>query len=341
MTLIYNKKYTRDNGLILQESWSYAHLEGFEKAIGELNPFNPPNIYFVNNGATEIWDCDKAYKWFFDKLLEKNREGQDFYKMHVQTYMKILEKLEQYKIKGVLDSIQELKEFIEFLFLGSRHFVIFYYSSYDERTPKDIREMAMQIRKVDSFYDDCEKIIKKTISRLFPRAEGMELVVTLNDLDAVPERPVLEARMKNCIFIPGQEMELMDLKEFQKQHPEYKFLFEDIPEEILKSGILKGQIANKGMAKGKVRILRKKSQITELEDGEILISTMTTPDFVPAMEKAAAIVTDEGGITCHAAVVARELGKPCIIGTKFATEFLRNGDMVEVDADKGIIIKIK
>jgi pyruvate,water dikinase len=64
---------------------------------------------------------------------------------------------------------------------------------------------------------------------------------------------------------------------------------------------------------------------------------MTRPEYISAMKKAAAIVTDEGGITCHAAIVSRELKKPCIIGTKIATKVLKDGDLVEVDADKGIV----
>ena len=64
---------------------------------------------------------------------------------------------------------------------------------------------------------------------------------------------------------------------------------------------------------------------------------MTTPDFVPAMGKAAAIVTDEGGITCHAAIISRELGIPCIVGTRIATKVLRDDDYVEVNANHGII----
>lgn len=64
---------------------------------------------------------------------------------------------------------------------------------------------------------------------------------------------------------------------------------------------------------------------------------MTTPDFVPIMKRASAFVTDEGGITCHAAIVSREMKKPCIIGTKIATQVLKDGDLVEVDADKGVV----
>ena len=78
-----------------------------------------------------------------------------------------------------------------------------------------------------------------------------------------------------------------------------------------------------------------------VSEGDILVSPMTTPNFLPAMKKAAAFVTDEGGIMCHAAIVAREMKKPCVIGTKFATQIFKDGDMVEVDANTGIITIIK
>lgn len=74
-----------------------------------------------------------------------------------------------------------------------------------------------------------------------------------------------------------------------------------------------------------------------MNDGDILVTGMTTPDFLSAIRKSAGFVTDEGGITCHAAIVSRELKKPCIIGTKIATQILKDGDLVEVDANKGIV----
>ncbi len=82
-------------------------------------------------------------------------------------------------------------------------------------------------------------------------------------------------------------------------------------------------------------------QIAEFKNGEILVSSMTIPDFLPAMKKAAAIVTNEGGVLCHAAILSRELGIPCIIGTQFATHILRDGDYVEVDANNGVVKFIK
>jgi len=75
----------------------------------------------------------------------------------------------------------------------------------------------------------------------------------------------------------------------------------------------------------------------KIEIGDVLIAVMTRPDYLPAMQKAIAFVTDEGGITCHAAIVAREMKKPCVIGTKIATKTFKDGDMVEVDAEKGVV----
>lgn len=104
---------------------------------------------------------------------------------------------------------------------------------------------------------------------------------------------------------------------------------------------LKGMCASPGRVQGRVRIVNTDAQMHQMKRGEILVSIMTTPRLIAAVKKAAAIVTDEGGITCHAAIVARELKKPCVIGTKIATKVLRDGQQVEVDAIKGIVRIIK
>ena len=105
--------------------------------------------------------------------------------------------------------------------------------------------------------------------------------------------------------------------------------------------ILKGNIAYPGIVRGVARIVeqgeRSKINMRKFKRGEIMVATMTFPNFIPAMEKAAAFVTDEGGILCHAAIVAREMKKPCIIGTKIATQVLHDGQLVEVDAKRGIV----
>ena len=101
--------------------------------------------------------------------------------------------------------------------------------------------------------------------------------------------------------------------------------------------IINGQTASQGYAKGIARVVLNQSQFDRFNEGEILVTGMTRPEFVPLMKKAAAIVTNEGGITCHAAIVSRELGKPCIIGTKNATTLIPDGAMIEVRANHGTV----
>jgi len=111
------------------------------------------------------------------------------------------------------------------------------------------------------------------------------------------------------------------------------------------SGIIKGTCANVGFARGKVRVIEYgyhnfdevMKEMSKMEKGEILVAETTSPDLVAACRKAAAIVTNQGGLASHAAVVSRELGIPCVVGTKIATKVLHDGDEVEVDAEKGIV----
>ena len=101
--------------------------------------------------------------------------------------------------------------------------------------------------------------------------------------------------------------------------------------------ILKGQGAAPGIASGKVVVIRDVKDTGSVREGDILVTKMTNPDMVPAMRKVAAIITDEGGLTCHAAIVSRELGTPAIVGTKNATNLLSNGQLITVDGEKGLV----
>lgn len=147
------------------------------------------------------------------------------------------------------------------------------------------------------------------------------------------DKKILQERIKLCVFnIKNGKSEIFienEVKPFLVLKEEY----------IKEKDIIKGVVASIGKVVGKVRIVKKKEEINKVKEGEILVTPMTMPDFAPAIKKCVAIVTDEGGITCHAAIVSRELGIPCIIGTKYATSVFKDGDLVEVDANKGIVKK--
>jgi phosphoenolpyruvate synthase/pyruvate phosphate dikinase len=102
-------------------------------------------------------------------------------------------------------------------------------------------------------------------------------------------------------------------------------------------GLVKGMSGSGGKAMGKVKIVKPDKIDDDFPDGGVLVCEVTTPNYVPLMQKAAAIITDQGGILSHAAIVARELNKPCIVGTGNATKILKNGQTVSVDADNGTV----
>jgi len=103
---------------------------------------------------------------------------------------------------------------------------------------------------------------------------------------------------------------------------------------------VKGTVASQGKVKGIVRYLIDATELDKIQKGDILVTSMTTTDFTPILDKLSALVTDEGGLTCHAAIVSRELGIPCVIGTRIATKVFKDNDKIEVDAINGIVKKI-
>jgi len=112
-------------------------------------------------------------------------------------------------------------------------------------------------------------------------------------------------------------------------------------EDFLSAGVgeteVHGIVANPGKIRGYVQQIRTRKDIARFEQGKVLVAITISPEHIVAMQKATAIVTDEGGIACHAAIVAREMDKPCIVGTGKATSVFKDGDLVEVDAEKGIV----
>ncbi|MCD6271087.1 phosphoenolpyruvate synthase, partial [bacterium] len=113
-------------------------------------------------------------------------------------------------------------------------------------------------------------------------------------------------------------------------------IYEEYQIKTKKEPILRGIAIGDKIGEGKVRVIESVKKMSEFQKGEILVTRMTDPDWVPVMKIASAIVTDEGSKTCHAAIVSRELGIPCIVGTQFATKVLKTGEYVTVDCTQGL-----
>lgn len=208
--------------------------------------------------------------------------------------------------------------------------------------PEIVRLLEYARKYSETFYSDNVKRYQK-IAEEISKEIGVEskylLMMTKDELleyvdkKISPSEKVLANRYSSfamyccdgkTYFLRSDEAD--ELEEFwKKQH---------------KNNELKGVAAYHGFVKGKVRVVSNFRGVS-LKQGKILVTGMTDPNFVPLIKNAAAIITDGGGLLCHAAIVARELKKPCIIGTKIATKVLKDGDMVEVDAEKGIVRIIK
>lgn len=120
-----------------------------------------------------------------------------------------------------------------------------------------------------------------------------------------------------------------------------KEFYQKLSVKVKENEELRGRVASPGFARGIVKVLFSMKDAGKVGNGDILVTTMTTPDYIAVMKLSAAVITEEGGMTCHAAIVARELGRPCIIGTKIATKVLHDGDLVEVNANEGVIRIVK
>jgi len=143
-----------------------------------------------------------------------------------------------------------------------------------------------------------------------------------------PNKEEIEKRKNNCIFFEKNNEIVFD----------YKGLH--INQEFAETNELKGSTAFKGFAKARACVINKPYDMHKFRNGDIIVSINSTPDLMPILTRSSGIVTDEGGLTCHASIISRELEKPCVIGTKHATNIFKDGDIVELDADSGIVRKI-
>lgn len=154
---------------------------------------------------------------------------------------------------------------------------------------------------------------------------------------------ILEKRKQGFLVESGMLQGESITRIIEPGYEEMKKLWEKYLEEhVVDDMQFKGIIAckGKGVVRAKVKILLRPEALDTFEEGSVLVAPMTSPEYVFAMKRASAILTDTGGLTSHAAIVSRELGVPCLVGTKVATKVLKDGDEVEVDAEKGIVRRL-
>lgn len=181
--------------------------------------------------------------------------------------------------------------------------------------------MYHEIARRNKFNEDW--IMEITTEEMYGALEGK----------ALPDETEMQSRFVNYAMVveDAKTKLVVDPKEIKKLEEKYSI-------KVVDSDELQGRMASLGgIIRGRAKICLDKKDIGKIERGDILVAQFTTPDFVPAMEKAAAIVADQGGLSSHAAIVSRELGVPCVIDTKNGTRIIKDNDLLEINAQTGFI----
>ncbi|QQR93166.1 MAG: hypothetical protein IPJ89_01330 [Candidatus Iainarchaeum archaeon] len=182
------------------------------------------------------------------------------------------------------------------------------------------------------WFSAADKLLTELGKRFDRSLDQMRFVMHQEFAQGIPSSDVLQQRMQAMVYYTTETETIIVQGEKAKQ------FIRGLPfehENTVEVDEIYGNCACPGLTKGVVKIINTTDDIKKMQQGDVLVSYATMPDLMPAIRKAAAIVTDQGGITCHAAIVSRELGIPCIIGTNKATKVLKDGDLIEVNASHG------
>jgi len=328
------KDTTRESSLIGIEAWSQGELVELKKWM----QFDSVKYCFVSeNGLVTLFYEDRDYLEFYTEICNKLAGG---------FFLDRLEgSLDESAAKGRVIMRKEfltkadIEGLYEIMIKCWPAITMSYEATTSSRIKPDEETIArlVEIRKKGEFLYEAEAKILKSVAKMFPELVGFESVVSIEELRGgrLPSRGELEARKKRYIRFDGILETGKSFSEFLEERD-----FEVRGRESESPRRFEGRTAMGGKFIGRVKIVLREEDVEKVKKGDVLVAHMTTPDHVVAMERAGAFVTDEGGITCHAAIVAREFGKPCIVGTEIATKVLKDNDLVFVDADAGFVEKI-
>jgi len=354
------KTVSRDWSLPTIEVWNKSFKDKMRQEIG----WGFSEAVMINNkGLVSFYRLDddqENYKFFILNKLKKDRNWL------LTIYKKFKPKIKKLKLKteqslreiSCLDKIPDdkiYKKFNAFIELFSAVLPVYLLFAWlwlweeegifdNLENRKKVLDIMKKGRLIsEGIYDPADRVILDIINIIANKYnidKGLLKYATINEINNIlskhilPDNKELKLRKKQYILISDKIIIGKNPSIVLKN----KKLF--FREEKATSKI-NGQTAYPGKVEGKARIILTKDRVNLIKKGEILVTTMTTPDFIPAMKKAVAFITDEGGILCHAAIISREMKKPCIIGAKIATKVLKDGDLVEVDAEKGIVKILK
>ncbi len=337
-TAKYPEKFA-DYFSILTSPHKRFKTRDFDLAVLKLAKIVKKNNLFCKSDIEkrfkkEIKDLADKFEWLSYDFSDKVDWDKEYYINLIKQYLNSdLDKKIRENVNYEEEIKKKFKQIAKKLKLSKKEVKVFKLIS-DIGTYKWLREYEFQ----EALYN--LGFIQKEIGRRFG-LDGLETKYILpeefDNLDRKAAQKIVKERMNCSLFYSDFKKgdKFFVGKEAKRKLEKINFITDK--KAIFSKKSIKGMPAQAGKAKGIAKIINEKKETKKMNQGDVLVSVATSPDLLPAMKKAEAIITDEGGITCHAAIVSRELGIPCIVGTKIATQILRDGDKVEVDAEKGIV----
>lgn len=337
----YEKLFSRDFCLPSVEIWLRGECTNPKGWTDQKQPFLPYEIAQRSDDTVHFYYNLQGVEWACDLLLKLSRKDKNFIPKIEKTVLEKVSFIRSIYEKGEAIPLPKLKRFLREYEEGFPWFEAMWLFTENESQGKftglDLKNIQKLRVSTEKICGGSDTVIRKSLERLFPKLGHLSSVLRVAEIlnGNIPSKDELEEREREYFFgnnklIVGQNKE--------KVERIFKIHFKNDP--AVKTRQLKGSTAYRGVVRGFVRRVMGHKQIGGFKEGEILISPMTIPDFIPAITKAAAIVTDEGGVLSHAAIVAREFKKPTVVGTTIATKRLQDGDIVEVNATEGKVTLI-
>ncbi len=307
------------------------------------------HILFVNDGVdkkTKVYYNDAELNDIYNELGIFTAKDKNYFPRLSKEFTRLTKELIAYVDgKRHITSLADLKQCYDLCVEWYAPMAMIYSLPESETAPKQIRDAALKLRSWSEKYAGvADKIFSDFIRRAYPQFAHLIRVFTPDEMlrmDTLSKADLAKvaSRDEGYAFYNGILFSRDGLANVLTTN---KLLLDDptAAKSSENENDLHGACASRGQARGKVIIIRGKKDLAKVGRDSILVTEMTSPDYVPYMKIAAAIVTDEGGVNCHAAIVSREIGIPCVIGTKVATQVLRDGDLVEVDATAGVVRKV-
>lgn len=338
---VYKKIFNRYLPIYAAEYNYIGKTETIKKITGGSANFPPLYINIPGKGNDVYYD-EEMYELSSKRALEYFKGNPQEMKKISDDYKKICEAnfdfIKNAKIKDIKKLFNLNANYISpmmtiLILIGREEF---------DKEIKGVAHIAKKIRYWNDkiLYEVGLKIFE-LINTKFSWSQNCDKADYITIKESLASKPIslkeINKRKKSWILLEGKKLYTGNKIEDFLLKNNIILKKEKIIENLENIHEIKGNVARNGIAKGKAKIVFTMDDLFKVQKGDIIVSSMTGPDFMIAIKKSAGIITDEGGITCHAAIVSRELKIPCIIGTKIATRLLKDGMEVEVDANQGVV----